>query len=233
VSETYIGSELEIFQHAKNWKAYYGGIIRPYLGERVLEVGAGIGATTAALIGDAQTRWVCLEPDAVLTRGIERRKLWGELPETCEIKIGTTADVVGEKFDSILYLDVLEHIEDDRAELARAAQLLRPLGRLIVLAPAHDALYTAFDRAIGHHRRYDKRSLAAVMPPTLERVTSKYLDSAGIALSFGNRLFLRSPMPTHKQIAIWDKLVIPISRRLDRLLRFHAGKSLLEVRRRL
>jgi 2-polyprenyl-3-methyl-5-hydroxy-6-metoxy-1,4-benzoquinol methylase len=224
VTTSYIGTELEIFQHARNWKAYYGRQLRPFLGNEVLEAGAGIGATTAALITDAQKRWVCLEPDASLAASIPRSA-------QIEVVVGTTADV-REQFDSVLYLDVLEHIEDDRGELARAAQLLRPGGHLIVLAPAHQILFTPFDKAIGHHRRYNRRSLDAVMPPELDRVMSRYLDSAGIALSLANRLLLRASMPTLRQIEIWDKLVIPISRIADPLLGYQAGKSLLEVRQK-
>ena len=65
---TYIGSELELFSHASNWKAYHARLIRPYLGDEVLEVGAGIGATTASLYSGNQKRWVCLEPDLALAR---------------------------------------------------------------------------------------------------------------------------------------------------------------------
>jgi len=225
VSSAYAGSELELFQHATNWKAYFGRQLRPYLGAEVLEVGAGMGATTATLITD-QVRWVCLEPDAAL---INR----SELPSRCEVLVGTIDDVAPEaRFDSILYLDVLEHIDDDRGELERAARLLRAGGHLIVLAPAHQALFSPFDQAIGHRRRYDRAMLDAVMPRGLTRVVSRYLDSAGILLSLGNRLIRRASMPTRRDIAIWDKMFIPLSRVLDPLFAYRLGKSLLEVRRK-
>jgi len=223
----YAGTELELFQHARNWKAYYGGFIRPFLRGEVLEVGAGIGATTESLCDGSQDRWVCLEPDAALARRIR------QLPPCCEVMTGTTASLPpGPLFDCILYIDVLEHIEDDRGELARAAALLRENGHLIVLAPAHQALYTPFDRAIGHHRRYNRRGLAAIMPQGLERIASYDLDSAGLFLSLGNRLLLRRSMPTLGQIELWDRRFVPISRRLDPLLRYRFGKSILEVRRK-
>ena len=61
-------------------------------------------------------------------------------------------------FDTILYVDVLEHIADDAAELARARRLLTPEGNLVVLAPAHQSLFSPFDAAVGHYRRYDERT---------------------------------------------------------------------------
>ena len=229
MTSAYAGTELEIFRHARNWKAYYGRMLRPFLGSDVLEVGAGLGATTAALVSGRQRRWVCLEPDAALAGAIRS----SALPPQCEVMVGTIAGLAGEpQFDSILYLDVLEHIDDDRGELARAVRLLRPGGHLVILAPAHRSLYSPFDAAIGHRRRYDRGMLDAVMPGEMTPVVSRYLDSAGIVLSLGNRLIRRASMPTRRDIALWDKLVIPLSRVVDPLLGYRAGKSLLDVRRK-
>src|SRR5262245_42201123 len=114
---SYIGSELEIFKHAVNWKLYYGSLIKPFLGARVLEVGAGIGATTEVLISDEQTSWVCLEPDGSLVEEIVKKIESGRLPSKCEARIGDISFLEEtEAFDSIVYIDVLEHIENDRDE---------------------------------------------------------------------------------------------------------------------
>jgi 2-polyprenyl-3-methyl-5-hydroxy-6-metoxy-1,4-benzoquinol methylase len=234
MSIAYAGSELELFQHAKNWKAYYNRLLAPFLGAEVLEVGAGLGGTTALICSGAQTRWVSLEPDPRLAGNIRAMLLAGSLPPCCEVVVGTTEALPPlPRFDSVLYIDVLEHIADDAAELRRAAALLRDGGHLIVLAPAHMRLFTPFDAAIGHHRRYDRAMLNAVMPPGFRTVSSRYLDSAGTLLSLANRLLLRAPMPTRRQLAIWDNLVIPVSRVLDPLLGYRVGKSLLDVRRKV
>ena len=135
-------------------------------------------------------------------------------------------------FDSILYIDVLEHIEDDRGELSRAAALLRPRGFLVVLSPAHPRLFSEFDAAIGHHRRYTRSTLAAAAPEGLELVRLVYLDSVGLLASLGNRLLLRESMPTPRQIALWDRVMVRLSTRLDPILRHRLGKSVLGVWRR-
>ena len=154
----------------------------------------------------------------------------GELPVACRARTGTVRGLQGEPgFDAILYIDVLEHIADDAAELAAAARLLRPGGALIVLAPAHPWLYSPFDRAIGHHRRYTRRSLARIAPPGLRRLVLRYLDSVGLLASAGNRFLLRRSLPTPRDIARWDGLMVPISRRLDAWLAFRVGKSVLGV----
>lgn len=225
-SYTYIGSELDLFREAVHWKDYYYKVIRCYLGPDVLEVGAGIGGTTKAICRHQHDRWVCLEPDPAL---IEVLKADQDLPKGCEIRQGTLIDLQeGEAFDAILYMDVLEHIEDDRSELQRAIAHLKPGGFLIVLAPAHQWLFSPFDQAIGHYRRYNRSMLMTLNPPGSTCVSIKYLDSVGLLASLSNRL-LKQSMPTRSQIKLWDTWMVPISRVLDPILNYEIGKSILGV----
>lgn len=222
----YAGFELAIFEKALHWKRYWSSLIAPYVSGDVLEVGAGIGANTEALTQFPHHSCTSLEPDAALAaqiriRGPRHRKL-----------IGTLADV-DESFDTILYIDVLEHIEDDRAELMQAAAHLKPAGHVIALSPAHAALYTPFDKAIGHFRRYSRKSLReAAAPSGLRPVKMQYLDSAGLLASAANRLVNSTPTPAEWQILAWDRCFVPVSRLLDPVLRYSVGKSILAVWKR-
>ena len=237
-SYTYVGSELPLFARAVNWKSYWRSHVEQYLGSSVLEVGAGIGGTTELLCradgtAEKQRRWVCLEPDAALARELEAKARAGDVPACCEVKIGTVADLpAGEKFDSILYIDVVEHIEDDRAELERASHHLNPGGVVIVLSPAHPWLYSEFDHAIGHYRRYTRKMLHEAMPKSLERVKLIYLDSVGSLASALNKLVLRSPRPTPAQIRTWDRLMVRASRWIDPVFGHRVGKSVIGVYRK-
>ena len=229
----YPGSELELFAQATNWKRYWSSMIRPYLGRRVLDVGAGIGATIDLLRAPSQERWVALEPDPDLAARLVAKAAKAGEGEGFETRIGTIADLGGdERFDTILYIDVLEHIPDDRAELARAAARLEPGGRVIVLSPAHQWLFSPFDAAIGHERRYTRSSLRAVAPDALACERLIYLDSVGMILSLANRLLLRSAMPTAGQIAFSDRRIVPVSRILDRLAARRLGKTVIGIWRR-
>lgn len=228
--EQYVGSELQLFAQAHHWKAYFSDMIRPHLGSNVLEVGAGLGGTTAILTQGYRGSWLCLEPDAALAGTISQAIAAGELPEGCRVSTGTTATLPTEdKFDSILYIDVLEHIEDDAAEAELAANRLSPGGKLIVLSPAYQWLYSPFDQAIGHFRRYSKRTLLSAIPKSLQRVELSYLDSVGLLASAGNRLVTRSSSPSAAQIGLWDRAMVPVSRILDPLILHSFGKSLFGV----
>lgn len=229
----YVGDELDLFAAAVRWKAYFRRRIAPYLGAEVLEVGAGLGGTTRALCRGTERRWVCLEPDPTLAARLDAERAAGRLPAGCEVVVGTLEDRLrDDQFDSVLYMDVLEHIDDDRGEAMRAARRVATGGHLIALSPAHQWLYTPFDRAIGHCRRYTRESLGALAPEGLELAWIGYLDSVGLAASLANKLLLRQAMPTAAQVRFWDRTLVRMSEWVDPALGFRAGKSVLAIWRR-
>ncbi len=226
----YIGRELDLFANVHNWKRYWAQQIKPFLRGDVLEVGAGIGANTLFMRSPALGRWVCLEPDPQLAAQIPKNlnTALGQLP--CETICGTLQTLdPSQQFDSILYIDVLEHIEHDGEELIRAAARLRPDGHLIVLSPAHQWLYTPFDAAIGHYRRYNRTMIRRISPPMLRLQKLVYLDSIGLTASLTNRLLLRQSMPTSTQLQFWDQRLIPLSRLFDKVVGYGIGKTILAI----
>jgi SAM-dependent methyltransferase len=230
----YPGTELELFEGARRWKGYFGSLIQGSLRGRVLEVGAGRGGTTLLLCDGRQESWVCLEPDEKLAEVIEGRIRRGELPPCCRARKGTVDDLEAEaRFDAILYVDVLEHIPDDRRELRRAAGFLRDGGDLVVIAPAQESLRSPLDEHLGHHRRYTRETIRSISPPGVEVRELRYLDSLGFFCSLANRLLLGREKPAAWQISFWDGVCIPCSRTVDPLLGYSFGRSLLAVWRRM
>jgi SAM-dependent methyltransferase len=230
---SYAGSELDLFSSVNNWKSYWTRHVCPFVTGDVLEVGAGIAANTCFLDSGQRGRWVCLEPDPHLCLRLTAR-LQERMPHrTYESVCGTIASLSpDEYFDTIMYIDVLEHIKDDRKELNIAASHLRPGGHLIVLSPAHQFLFTRFDRVIGHLRRYDRRALRRIAPKDIEIRKLIYLDSMGIIASVANLLFLRQSMPTSAQLRFWDRRLVPVSRMVDKLFHYTIGKSIVAVWRK-
>lgn len=226
----YPGEELELFSQAHHWKNYWLQRFRPYVGEQVLEVGAGLGANASLLLEHCSVikHYTALELDPSLYQHC--LKLKPEWPSRFDVYQQTLQYLDSQQqFNSILYIDVLEHIEHDAAELQTAFARLQPGGYLLVLVPAHPFLYAPFDKAIGHFRRYNKSSLkkaaAAIGPP----LRMEYLDSLGFFASLMNKCFLRQKGPSLNQVLFWDRQLLPWSRRIDPLLHFKLGKTLTAV----
>jgi len=227
---SYIGDELDLFSKAKNWKAYWSTQIIPFLQGSVLEAGAGIGSNTRLLFNNKVKSWTCLEPDVRLLETLKSNLLHDSTLSRIQVVNGTLGDFdKSPGFDAIIYVDVMEHIENDAWEMALAASRLNKNGFLVVLSPAHQWLFSKFDARIGHFRRYTKKSLKSVAPPGLKLCRLRYLDCCGLVASLANRLVLHQGLPKSEQIEFWDRRLVPPSTVLDKLTGYVFGKSILGV----
>ncbi|MCW5312704.1 methyltransferase type 12 [Nostoc sp. KVJ3] len=229
---TYIGTELVLFAQATNWKNYVRILLKEYIKGDVLEVGAGIGTNTHLLCHSDYRTWLCLEPDTMLLNSLKYSININGITN-CSVLNGTI-DLLNKEqlFDSILYIDVLEHIDNDKEEVIKAFQHLKINGNLIILSPAHQWLFTPFDSAVGHYHRYSTSTLKAVLPDDIEIIKLGYLDCIGLLASLGNKLILKQSQATIKQITIWDKFMVPLSRIFDKILGYRFGKSILLIGRK-
>lgn len=222
----YIGNELELFAKAEIWKAYFRSHLQQYVKGDVLEVGAGLGGTTTVFANGSWESWSCLEPDQQLLDQL-KSKITGDRYRFVH---GTLNELGGTQlFDAILYIDVLEHIERDADEVAHAAKHLKPGGKLIILSPAYQYLFSPFDAKIGHYRRYTRSMLKALTPPGCSVYRAFYLDSVGALASLANKLFLKASMPTAKQISFWNRVLVRCSKLADPLLFYSVGRSVIVV----
>jgi SAM-dependent methyltransferase len=201
--------------------------LRPWLGDRVLEVGSGIGNLSAFLMD---------RPHVVLTDTepyyLERlRGQYGSRPnvEVTRLYLPTVdGPLAQQRFDSIICLNVLEHVEDDRRSLDVMRSLLRPGGRLLLLVPALRWIYGALDTALGHYRRYTPAELREkYAAANLSMRHLEYFNLAGIlGWWFTGRVLRRRLIPAGS-LALYDALV-PLFR-LERLLPWRVGQSLIAI----
>ena len=193
--------EMRVEVHPGIGKKYFSHFIKPYLKGRVLEVGAGIGSTTVILNNKNVDQWILLEPDQKMHEQLLEKISNNTLPGNCRVIRGTVDSLENdEQFDCIIYIDVLEHIKEDKFELEKASSKLKKGGTLIILAPAFQRLFSPFDKAIGHFRRYNKTSLKDIIPQTLSLQKMLYLDSTGYFASLVNKTLLRQPYPSLRQV---------------------------------
>jgi len=227
----YPGEELRLFEKAKKWKEYFAEKIKPYIQGNVLEAGAGMGETTPYLLTNHVNSWTSLEPDENLFAILQKKITSDNLPTSWKAQHGTLSILPSDaQFNTILYIDVLEHIEDDHGELAKAVSHLKDGGHLIVLSPAFQMFYSPFDKAIGHHRRYTKKTLRKVVSITeLEEKRMFYMESTGAFLLMLNKYLLKMKYPTKNQIGFWQTVLVPVSKLLDKILFYRFGKTIVGI----
>ena len=223
----YVGGELELFAQATNWKGYFTSFLAPHIQGDVLEVGAGIGANTRTFLeasADQVSSWTLVEPDKNLL-DVAKSDLDGE---SVGFAVGTIQDLDG-RYDTLIYIDVLEHIRDSRLELELAHAMLNRGGKVIILVPAFQMLYNEFDASIGHYRRYTKKRLMEDYRSLFDPIELAFFDSLGFGASVANKLILHKPIPSASNVRFWDKILVPLSRVTDRLVFRSFGKSLVAV----
>ncbi|CAA7612120.1 bifunctional 2-polyprenyl-6-hydroxyphenol methylase/3-demethylubiquinol 3-O-methyltransferase UbiG [Magnetospirillum sp. UT-4] len=208
--------------------------VRPYIGRRILEIGVGHGSYRAAF-GDCQA-YVGIDIDEAAVAEAQRRCPGGEYLAGDITSAGLAAVLGGRAFDTVVCINVLEHVRDDAAAIANLLQLLDPGGHLILFVPAFPGLYGSLDRLAGHMRRYRLDDLRRLVPAGAgEVVRSCYFNSIGGVGWWVNGLVghasLNDPA-VNGQIAVFDRFVVPISRLVDPVTRRFFGQSAICVVRR-
>jgi ubiquinone/menaquinone biosynthesis C-methylase UbiE len=225
----YAGSELDLFASVHHWKAYLLKMLAPYIRGHILEVGAGIGTNTKLFSHLDWKSWTCLEPDASLVHEVTNKTSLFQ-NKSYTVITGTIESIPADQhFDTVLYLDVLEHIEEDRQQLEKCRMMLQPGGRIVVLAPAHQWLFSHFDKSIGHFRRYNKQTLSELCPKDMKVLGTSYLDTVGMLASAANRFLLKKDLPKPSQLQFWDRVMVPLSKVIDPILKYRFGKTILAV----
>ena len=214
----------ERFDDAKFHRKYCMSFVKKFIRGNVLEVGAGCGSFTRDYIDD--------KINATLTETDNKNfeDLKTNFINSKNIKISNkTIFEIEDKFDTILYLHVLEHIEDDQKELKEIETKLNKGGHLIIMVPRHQKLYSNFDKSIGHFRRYEMNFFEKNFY-NLNRKLLKSLDSFGYFLYFLNKLFFKNEkFPSKFKIFIWDKIFTPLSIALDLITNYKIGKCIIAV----
>jgi hypothetical protein len=212
---------------AKNYNQWIVELYSPYLGETIAEIGAGTGNLTQLLSAkNSISNITAFEPSVNMFNTLAQR-----LNDDDKIITINSALTVkyGGQFNSILYTNVLEHIEDDSAEVAKMHYSLSENGHALIFVPALSWLYSDFDKSIGHFRRYHKGQLIQLFEDNgFDIITVKYIDMLGILPWYLNFVLLKRHLDD-KATKIYDRLVIPIIKKLDKITPMPIGKNLLLI----
>jgi SAM-dependent methyltransferase len=227
----YVGKDLEAMSFAPNYHHWILDEFIPYIGAEIAEVGSGTGNFSELLLGTAQVRHLtALEPSANMFEKLQQRLAGNPKAKTENAFFGSQGYL--ECFDTVLYVNVLEHIENDAEELRYARDSLKAGGYLCVFVPALRYLYSELDKKVGHFRRYHKQPLADLISASgFELITIKYFDLAGI-LPWYIAFVLLKGSTSSANVSLYDTLVVPMMRRIERRLTPPIGKNLLVVGRK-
>ena len=224
----YEGWELGFFDISKNFRKYQFDLVEKFISGNVAEIGPGNGIFLEYYL-DQCDKLELFEPDKNLYS-----KLSYKFSNYKKITIrNDELNITSNIYDTILYLDVLEHIEDHEKEISKAHNALKKGGYLIINVPAFEFLYSDFDKDVGHVKRYSKKDIRnLILNYNFEITKLNYYDSIGFLLSFLSKIISSNYKKNfEKKIKIWDSL-IPFSRVLDKILISSFGKSLIVVLRK-
>lgn len=207
------------------YRRYQYDLIAPYCGRTVLEVGAGLGEF-AALFTDRE-RVVVTDVDHEAVEVMRQR--FHDRPEIEVRRLDADGGVqVDEPVHSVVAINVLEHFDDDVSMLRSLARLVLPGGSIVVWVPGYQALYGEFDQRVGHFRRYSPATLrSAAWQAGLHQDVVRPVNLLGglawwLAVRTGG-----AGSPDTRLVGIYDQVVVPVSRALDRWLRVPFGQSVL------
>ncbi len=231
----YAGRELEAMGEALNYERWIMEAFRPHLGARVLELGGGIGRFSRQLLKEPIRELVILEPAANLFPLLEYAVATDERARAVRGGDALLPAIRGAgSMDSVVCVNVLEHIQDDASALRGIAEVLRRGGRLLLFVPALKALYGSLDKAFGHHRRYGYSELAAkVSEAGLEIQLLRYFNAPGaLAWLIAGRLFRRTRL-SRRAVRLYDRAIVPVAAAVERCVRMPFGQSLLVIAERV
>jgi hypothetical protein len=217
----YPGWELKYFDKALNFRRYQFSLIKEYICGQVAEVGPGNGVNLNIYKSLAKKIYL-FEPSQIFIKKLKKYK-------NKKIKIINSVFTKSKnKYNTIIYLDVLEHIKNDSKEIINAYNSLKKNGYLIINVPAFQYLYSKFDEDLMHFKRYSKQDFKKILHMLkIYNYKMLYFDCFGYFFSVLSKIFIKNyKINFGSKILIWNKLM-PLSIFFDRLFFNFFGKSLI------
>jgi SAM-dependent methyltransferase len=228
----YVGKDLEAMAFAANYHRWILAEFRPFVGKHIVEVGAGTGLFSNLLLGEDPTSLSLVEPSEMYKQLVNNISSESVIIKFYNNVFSDVCDDIVEQQrpDTIIYINVLEHIEDDRRELRHIFESLGPGGHALIFVPALPILYGAFDKAVGHFRRYVKKELIEKSLEAGFKIRiQKFFDFAGIFPWFVKYRIFGSADLESSVVKLYDTYAVPFVKLSESLVRPPLGKNLLFV----
>jgi len=231
IKPAYFGKDLEAMSFAQNYHQWIIEEFKPYLSGCTAEVGAGTGNFTELLLGNVR-HIIAFEPSDNMYPKLNERFASNEKVEPLNSIFKSDIAQSRKEFDTIVYVNVLEHIENDSQELSIVYGSLREGGYVLIFVPALSFLFSNLDRNLGHYRRYRKNNLVTMLERAGFRVEkAKYFDIIGIIPWYIAFVLMRKTL-TGGNVSLYDRVVVPVMKRVERWIAPPIGKNILLVARK-
>jgi len=222
--------DLEIMSATVNYRKWIYDNIRGSLGKRVIELGSGIGNFTQLLTD----RDIVIAVDNSEAAVEQMNKKFSTHENVIPLRIDIESPELLEldRFDpdTIICINVLEHIEDDAKALSDMHALLKPGDTLILLVPAFQFLYGTIDRVVGHHRRYSRRELFSKLMHAGFSIRDIYfMNFIAVFGWFLNNRLLKRQEESPAQVLLFDKFIAPWMKAIEQIRRPPFGLSLIAI----
>lgn len=222
-----------------NYRKYQFDLISSHLGESILEVGSGDRSFTDQIVKNHPSfeRLLSIEPSSTLFNLYKDRVISNSNVSFKSIDLFDLDPAEFGQFDTIVMVHVLEHIEDDYAALEYLHSLLKPNGKILIIVPSLQWLFSDHDVSLGHYRRYNKKMLLNLVNDSKYKIRKLwYQDPLGILGSLIYFKFKKIKIKSHKgellmkkQGIFYEKYLIPFISRIERYITFPIGLSLTMV----
>jgi SAM-dependent methyltransferase len=217
---------LEELSSAKNYTAWIAAITGRWLGDDPIEIGSGHGEAASLWAVDCKTVTIS-EADPVRLGVLRRKYAEHDSVTVRELKVPIREAA---EHSAVVALNVLEHIEDDVEALRDFARLVGPGGRVVLVVPAFPFAMSRFDREIGHHRRYTVSTMeAALRAADLRPIELRYVNAVGLIGWTLLIKLLRGRPRDGLLLRTFDRLFVPVLRRIESRIRPPFGQSVFAV----
>ena len=226
----YTVRDQERMQLAGRYFQWQADLAASAVGRRVIEVGCGLGNFTQHLIDREIVVATDIESSCTALLAARFPKSDNLVIHTASVLSPEFASMERYKPDSVVCLNVLEHVEDDTLALHQMHHVLQAGGRVALIVPAFMALYGPIDRLLGHYRRYSKKSIVRLAHATgFNVIALRYMNTVGCLGWWVNSHILRKTEQSETQIKLFDRWVVPIMRRAEDVLPPPFGQSLFVI----
>ncbi len=222
-------STLEVLEGAYRYNTWISESILPFVEPPVLEIGAGIGNLSALFVNKTPITLTDLESEFV--KVLQNKFDDKEKVNVRKFDISKSPDsTIINKYNTVISVNVLEHIEDDLKALINLKKTLKKNGKIIMLVPAKKKAFSRLDKELGHFRRYEKEELSQLLSSAGFKVEKIHFFNIVGLLTWVTRNYLTSQnvQLTARQVAMFD-LIVPILKPIEKRVKVPIGISLIAV----